>query len=117
MVKFDNTIKLVMDHVRRMLKISDIDLNRHIRDTILNPESEPSVMLKYYNEILGNSNFTLPEKRRLEFDREVFRLAITRILKAHSKEINWVRNVAINDSKSHIEKCFEKGFIKRCDTE
>lgn len=30
MVKFDKTFKMVMDHVRKLLKISHVDLNRHI---------------------------------------------------------------------------------------
>jgi len=60
MVKFDKTIKLVMDHVRRMMKISNQDLTRHIRETILGPQAEPSGLLKYYNEILQNTNFSMP---------------------------------------------------------
>ena len=68
MVKFDSTIKMVMDHVRKMLKISHIDLNRHIENTILGKSAEPSPMLKYYNELLRNTNFDLPERHRLEFD-------------------------------------------------
>ena len=52
MVKFDKTFKLVMDHVRKQLKISYIDLNKHIEQSILGPRSEPSALLKYYNELL-----------------------------------------------------------------
>ena len=61
MVKFDQTFKLVMDHVRKMLDISPHDLNRHINLSIFgNKLKEPSVMLKYYNELLQNTNFCLP---------------------------------------------------------
>lgn len=52
MVKFDKTFKLVMDHVRRMLKISHRDLNRHIHETMMGDKSEPSATLKFYNELL-----------------------------------------------------------------
>ena len=106
MVKFDKTIKLVMDHVRRMMKISTTDLNRHIRDTITGPNGEPSALLKYYNELLQNTNFAMPNYRRLDFDQQVFRKTINRIVKAHKKEVDWVRNVATHDTKAHLERCF-----------
>ena len=63
MVKFDKTFKMVMDHVRKQLDISPIDLNKHIELSILGPRSEPSPMLKYYNEILQNTNFCLPDRK------------------------------------------------------
>lgn len=52
MVKFDKTFKMVMDHVRKMMKISHHDLNRHIYESIMSDKAEPSVLLKYYNELL-----------------------------------------------------------------
>ena len=52
MVKFDKTFKLIMDHVKRMIKMSPHDLNRHIQETILGDKTEPSALLKFYNEIL-----------------------------------------------------------------
>ena len=63
MVKFDKTFKLVMDHVRRQFKISHHDLNKHIEDSIMGKQSEPSAVLKYYNELLVNTNFALPERK------------------------------------------------------
>ena len=106
MVKFDKTIKLVMDHVRRMMKISNRDLNRHINETILGPKTEPSALLKYYNELELNTNFAMPNQRKLDFDLQVFRKTINRIVKAHGKEVDWVRNVATHDTKAHLERCF-----------
>ena len=35
MVKFDKTFKVVMEHVRKLLDISLVDLNRHIEKSIL----------------------------------------------------------------------------------
>ena len=52
MVKFDKTFKMVMEHVRKMLNISHHDLNKHIKETIFGKNSEPSALLKYYNELL-----------------------------------------------------------------
>lgn len=52
MIKFDKTFKMVMDHVRKMLDISHIDLNRHIEKSIMGINAEPSPLLKYYNELL-----------------------------------------------------------------
>ena len=68
MVKFDKTFKMVMDHCRKMLDISHIDLNKHIRKNILGDLSEPSAVLKYYNELIQNTNFTLPDRAKLDFD-------------------------------------------------
>ena len=52
MIKFDKTFKMVMDHVRKMLNISHIDLNKHIEKSIMGNQAEPSPLLKYYNELL-----------------------------------------------------------------
>ena len=52
MIKFDKTFKMVMDHVRKMLDISHIDLNKHIEKSIMGIQAEPSPLLKYYNELL-----------------------------------------------------------------
>jgi len=38
----------------------------------------------------------------------VFRKTIDKIVKAHKKEVDWVRNVAIHDTKAHLEKRFEE---------
>ena len=111
MVKFDKTFKLVMDHVRRMLKISHGDLSKHIDESLMGKKSEPSALLKYYNELLQNTNFTLPDKHRLDFDQQVFRKTIDKIVKAHKKEVDWVRNVAIHDTKAHLEKRFEETSV------
>ena len=108
MVKFDKTFKLVMDHVRKQLNISHIDLNRHIESSILGINSEPSPMLKYYNELLTNTNFILPEKHKLEIDQKVFRKIINKVVLAHKKELDWVRNLAVHESKKHILKRFEQ---------
>ena len=108
MVKFDKTFKMVMDHVRKMLKISHRDLSKHIYESIMSPRAEPSVLLKYYNELLQNTNFSLPNKHRLDFDQQVFRKTIDKIVKAHRKELDWVRNVAIHDTKAHLEKRFQE---------
>ena len=68
MINFDKTFKMVMEHVRKMLDISHIDLNKHIKNSILGDQSEPSAVLKYYNELIQNTNFTLPDRVRLDFD-------------------------------------------------
>ena len=36
----------------------------------------------------------------------MFRKAIDRIKKAHNKELDWVRNVAKQDTKAHLERRF-----------
>ena len=106
MVKFDKTFKMVMEHVRKMLDISHVDLNRHIEKSILGDQAEPSAMLKYYNELLQNTNFTLPNRQKLDFDQQVFRKTIDKIVKAHSIELDWVRNVVVHEARSHLEKRF-----------
>ena len=68
MINFDKTFKMVMEHVRKMLDISHIDLNKHIKNSILGDQSEPSAVLKYYNELIQNTNFTLPDRAKLDFD-------------------------------------------------
>ena len=108
MVKFDKTFKMVMDHVRKQLDISPIDLNKHIEDSILGKQSKPSPLLKYYNELLGSSNFALPPRHRLEFDQKVFRKTIDKVVKAHKKELDWVRNLAVYETKAHLEKRFQQ---------
>lgn len=108
MVKFDKTFKMVMDHVRKQLNISHLDLNRHIETSIMGTKSEPSPMLKYYNELLQNTNFILPNKHRLEIDQKVFRKIINKVVLAHKKELDWVRNLAVHESKKHIQKRFEQ---------
>lgn len=106
MVRFDKTFKTIMEHVRKMLDCSHFDLNRHIKATIFSETSDPSPMLKYYNELLQNTNFALPDRHLLEFDREVFRKTINKISRAHKKELEWVRNLAIYETKAHLEKKF-----------
>lgn len=52
MVRFDKTFKMIMEHVRKLLNVNHIDLNRQIENTIFSKHSEPSPLLKYYNELL-----------------------------------------------------------------
>ena len=52
MVRFDKTFKMIMDHVRKLLNVNHIDLNRQIENTIFGKHAEPSPLLKYYNELL-----------------------------------------------------------------
>ena len=46
-----------MDHVRKLMKVSLEDLNRHIQDSIMGEKAEPSALLKFYNELLQDTNF------------------------------------------------------------
>ena len=43
----------------------------------------------------------------LDFDRQVFRQTINNIVKAHKKELEWVRNLSLHETKAHMEKRFE----------
>ena len=38
----------------------------------------------------------------------MFRKTIDKIVKAHRKEVDWVRSVAIHDTKAHLEKRFQE---------
>ena len=107
MVKFDKTFKLIMDHVKKMLNVSHHDLNRHIEQSIFGKNAEPSALLKYYNELLQNTNFCLPDRKRLDLDKQVFRKMINKICRAHKKELDWVRNLAIHETNAHLEKKFK----------
>ena len=65
-----------MDHCKDMLKISSKNLNRHIDRMIMSQDAKPSVMLKYYNELLSDTNFRIPAKKTLELDQILYRKSI-----------------------------------------
>ena len=70
-----------------MLKISTKDLNKYIDRMILSNDANPSVMLKYYNELLRDTNFRIPAKKTLELDQKLFKKAIVKIRRAHGVEL------------------------------
>jgi len=107
MVKFDKTFRKVMEHTQKLLKTSHRDLERRIQSSILSSQSKPSPMLKYYNELLQNTNFMLPERHRLEVDQLVFRKMIEKICNAHRLELAWVKNMMVHDAKSLLTEKFE----------
>ncbi len=58
---------------KNQLNFSFRDVDRNIESLILRPDQEISPLLKFYNELAGNSNFRLPIKGLLEFDTRLFR--------------------------------------------
>lgn len=70
MVKFDNTMKMLMTHYRKMLDFSLDDLNSHVTKTV--KEAKVSGCLKFYNELLADTNFNMPSKPQLKSDQVAF---------------------------------------------
>ena len=94
MVKADKVFKEIMEYCKKMLKISHTNLNRHLDRMILSKDAKPSVMLKYYNELLKDTNFRIPAKQQLELDQKLYKKSIEKIKRAHSVELQWVRTRA-----------------------
>ena len=97
-----------MKHTQKMLDIDHIDLNRHIEKTILSDSATPSATLKFYNELLQNTNFALPNRKLLEIDQKIFKEAVVRLRKAQKVEIQWMRKAAEHESKKYMKMRFAK---------
>ena len=108
MVKFDKTFINVMNHTKKMLDIDKLDLNRHIESTMLSNRATPSATLKFYNELLQNTNFILPNRVKLETDQKVFQEAIKRLRRAQKIEIQWMRTRAENEARKYLRMRFER---------
>ena len=44
----------------------------------------------------------------LDLDQKMFRKTIDKIVKAHKKEIDWVRSMYMHDTKAHLEERFQQ---------
>lgn len=58
---------------KNQLNFSFRDVDRNIDSLIIRSEQEISPLLKFYNELAGNSNFRLPVRSLLEFDSRLFK--------------------------------------------
>jgi hypothetical protein len=77
MVRFDNTFKMVMAHYKKLMAFSFRDLNNHIKKSIF--EQNPSGCLKFYNELINDTNLDIPPKITLKSDVFVFRKTVEKI--------------------------------------
>ena len=50
----------------------------------------------------------LPNRHKLDFDQQVFRKTIDKITKAHKKELDWVKNLVVHESRKHLEDRFKQ---------
>jgi hypothetical protein len=68
MAHFDQTMKKIAKHCRKMLEVSVHDVYKHIERTVFEQHAEPSPLLKFYNDVMTHTKFEMPPRVKLNTD-------------------------------------------------
>ena len=80
-------------------------LDKHIEE-LLNPKSDVSPLLKYFNHLARHSNFRIPSKKLLEFDQLYFRKYLNRLRDAQKLELKWQKKQIVDSARKTLVDAF-----------
>ena len=103
MTRFDATFSKVMAYYQRMIDTSNTaDIKKHISLSVTH--GQPSACLKFYNELIANTNFEMKPRLVLESDAIAFRATIDKLQKAHDVEVQWLKHEMMQQSASFVSE-------------
>ena len=63
----------IANHCRMMLAEKPEEMYKHIDECFFGKDATPSPLLKYYNDVVTNTKFSIPLPVKLETDVELFK--------------------------------------------